>query len=88
MSDNLIDVLGEMLNSAQKNSTVKPQKRNRWRHCVALAITGWKATACKNTSDSSDDVIIKWEKNGELDIKIRLSYTEQFLWLNYMEEKR
>jgi len=61
---------------------------NRWKYCVALAAKGWKASECVKVSEPDcDDIIVTWRKEGEEEIKLRLSFTEQCLWLEYMEQK-
>ena len=69
---------------------VNPHKAkfNRWKYCVALAARGWKAYSAERIGDpEQDDILVKWRKEGEKDIEIRLSFTEQCLWLEYMEQK-
>ena len=61
-------------------------KNNRWKYCVALSKKGWKMISCERVDEQfRDDIIIKWGKEGEKDITIRLSFTEQCLWFEYMQ---
>jgi len=53
-----------------------------------LAAKGWKAIEYVKVSEPDcDNIIVTWRKEGEEEIKLRLSFTEQCLWLEYMEQK-
>lgn len=87
MSENkIVDVFQDMLKSSQSSST-KLSPKNRWKYCVALASTGWKAVSCKRVKNT-DDIVVKWEKEGEENLEVQLSPTEQAIWLNYMDKRR
>lgn len=57
----------------------------RWKYCVALVKEGWRAYECVNI-ENTDEVLIKWRKEGKKDIGIRLSFMEQCLWIKYLEK--
>ena len=87
--DQLVDFLDGMIKQAGFNFASGPQYRNnRWKYCVALAKEGWKAYDYQYVpTNDDDDVIIKWKKEGKEDIAIRLSFTEQQLWIEYLEKQ-
>lgn len=90
MIDNLIDfVNGIMQQSGEAFAANGPKYSNeRWKYCVALAARDWEAYDFEYVpTETDDDTIIKWRKEGEDDIDVRLSFTEQCLWLKYMEQK-
>ena len=90
MSD-FFSVIDDLVKASQQGQEQQPsRKTNRWKYCVALAAKGWKAYECRRVYGEDhycDDVIVKWRKEGEKEIEIRLSFTEQCLWLEYMEQK-
>jgi len=88
--DGIVDFLNDMVGKAGQSYAANGPKysTNRWKYCVALAERGWKAHAYEYVpTDTDDDVIIKWKKEGEVEIKVRLSFTEQCLWIKYLEQK-
>jgi len=88
--DGLIDFLNGVVGQAAQSYTANGPKapNNRWKYCVALAKRGWKAYDYEYVpTETNDDVIIKWRKEGEVEIKVRLSFTEQCLWIKYLEQK-
>lgn len=90
MIDGLTGLLDGLINKSRAtyDSTAPKYEHNRWKYCVALAKCGWKAYDFEPIkSDTSDAVIIKWRKEGKKDVNITLSFTEQQMWLKYMENK-
>jgi hypothetical protein len=89
MIEKLIDMADNIIQHSRNSYSVNCKyKNNHWKNCVILAKLGWKAYHFKYLpTDTDDDVIIKWRKEGKDDIKIRLSFTEQCLWLKYMESE-
>lgn len=91
MIDDFLELIGGLVKQSCGTSTssTSQSSNHRWKHCVALAARGWKAydfEAVPSEDGLQDDVIIKWKKEGvELDVK--LSFTEQQLWLNYLDKK-
>lgn len=71
-----------LIGNAKKNYS--SPSRNRWKYCVALASSGWKAIGCER---AGEDIVIVWAKQGEENIEVRLSFAEQYLWLNYLEHQ-
>ena len=80
---NILDGIFGMSKATQK--PLNPDDFKKWKHCVALAKLGWKAT--DNKKEENSDITITWQKEGKKDLQIRLSFTEQCLWLEYMEKK-
>jgi hypothetical protein len=67
----------------------KDKLSTRWKYCVALSKLGWKANKCEKVNEQDlEDVIVTWSKEGQKDISIRLSWTEQCLWLEYLESEK
>lgn len=90
MIKKLVDFADSIVQHSRSSysSNCKKYKNNRWKNCIILAKLGWKACHFEYLpTDTDDDVIIKWQKKGKDDIKIKLSFTEQCLWLKYMESK-
>ena len=88
--DGLINFLNDMVRQSANSYSANGPKaaNNRWKYCVALAERGWKAHDYEYVpTDTNDDVIIKWRKEGEVEVKVRLSFTEQCLWIKYLEQK-
>lgn len=68
----------------ERNPAPKP---NRWKYCKALLEDGWVSPECYMPEDSSDLVFV-WKKEGdEREVKVRLSFVEQQLWLEFLEHK-
>jgi hypothetical protein len=83
----LIDGLMKQSGEAYRHNS-QVYSNTRWKYCVALAERGWEAYDFKPIpSETEDEVIIKWRKEGEVEINVRLSFTEQCLWLRHMEQK-
>jgi len=88
--EDIVDFLGNIVGQVSESYAANGPKypNNKWKYCVALAARGWKASDYEYVpNDTDDDVIITWRKEGEEEIKIRLSFTEQCLWLKYLEQK-
>ena len=85
---NMMDSLVKQSSEAYKQNGPK-YSHSKWKYCVALAAKGWEAYAFEPVAgeSDSDDVVIKWRKEGEVEIKLRLSFTEQKKWIQYMEQK-
>lgn len=86
----LLDTFDTLIAQAAKNHERfnKGKEQKRWKYCVALLEKGYKCTECLNI-DGSDDLYFVWKKNeeDEREIKVRLSFVEQGLWLEYLERK-
>ena len=81
---------GLVSQSAQKFAqSQQGVKHQNWKYCVALAKLGWEAYGFEAVpSKTEDEVIIKWRKEGKEDIHVKLSFTEQRLWIRYMQEQK
>lgn len=90
MLDKITDMMDGLAQQSGESYRQNGHKysNNRWKYCVALAERGWEAYDFKSiSSETEDEVIIKWRKEGEVEINVRLSFTEQCEWLRYMEKK-
>ena len=90
MFDKLTDMIDGLVKQSGESHQQNGQKydHNRWKYCVALSDNGWKAYDFKAlSSETEDEIIIKWRKEGEVEIDVILSFTEQCKWLQYMEKK-
>lgn len=58
----------------------------KWKFCVALEKAGYSA-ACE-VVENSKDLVFVWNKEGEEEVKVRLSLAEQSAWLHYLERRR
>lgn len=67
------------------NKTSSKKKMEKWKYCVALEKAGYKATC--ETIEGSKDLLFIWNKESEEEIRVRLSFAEQQLWLNYLEKR-
>lgn len=90
----MLDKIADMVDGLVKQSGESYRQNGpkysheRWKYCVALSERGWKAYDFKVLpSETEDEVIIKWRKEGEVEIEVRLSFTEQCKWIQYMEKK-
>jgi hypothetical protein len=84
--NDLVNILDGFLKMSQTKFRHKePNDFKKWKQCVAFQKLGWKAV-CKK-EDNSDNITVTWKKEGKQDIKIRLSFIEQLLWLDYFEKK-
>jgi len=82
--DNLIENSKQRYNNNQSTT----QKSATWKHCVVLHAAGWKAVSFNRVKeDFCDDAIIVWKKEGKEDIKMRLPFNQQCLWIEYLERK-
>lgn len=85
--DDLLGTFEQFISAAKNNASNNGKKisLSKWKHCVALTKLGWKAYSCERIEDQEkDDIIIKWKKEGNKDIIITLTFTEQCLWLEYL----
>jgi len=89
MLDQLADMMDGLMKQAGEAYKQNGQyNHERWKYCVALSERGWEAYDYKTLpSETEDEIIIKWRKEGEVEIDVRLSFTEQCKWLRYMEKK-
>lgn len=92
--DNIIKILELLSSVSGKSYEHNSMKKisNKWKICVALSKSGWKLSnwrqgMTKYLGMPTDEVIATWSKDGENDIDINLSFTDQCLWLEYMERK-
>lgn len=87
--DEIIKIADGLVKYSQTNYELNGPKysNGKWKYCVALAKCGWKAVSTEQISNS-DAVMIKWQKEGKQDVNLKLSFTEQCLWLRYLEESR
>lgn len=88
LMDDLIKMADSVIkySRAQYETNEVKYSNSRWKYCVAMIKCGWEAYHTENISNS-DDVIIKWRKEGRDDVSIQLSFTEQCMWLKYMEKE-
>lgn len=88
--DGIINIFNDLVGQVSKSYEANGPKysNNKWKYCVALAERGWKPIEYEYVpTGTDDDVIVTWRKKEKQDIKIRLSFTEQCLWLRYLEQK-
>ena len=78
---NFVEMSKQLKNSNPYN---KKSKKNRWLKCVRLLEDGWVGAGCEDFEDS-DDLIFIWKKDDQVQ-KVRLSFLEQKLWLEYLEK--
>lgn len=72
--------------SVNNYSKAAPKKKvEKWKYCVALEKAGYKATC--EIAEGSKDLWFIWSKEGEEEIRVRLSFVEQQMWLNYLEKR-
>lgn len=85
--DSIIQIMDGLIKQSQANYQNNGPKysNSRWKYCVALSKCGWKATDATPVKNT-DEVVIKWQKEGKSELSIRLSFTEQCMWLRYLEE--
>lgn len=83
MLEDIIKMAQGSINKANEQRVAK--RIHRWKFCVALAADGWKAIETKKAP--KDDIIIIWAKEGKSNVEIVLNFTEQRLWLDYMQKK-
>ena len=90
--DEISEMFGGFIESAKQNSGLYNKQsvpQDRWKHCVILYKSGWKPSKFqKTTNPETDDIVIIWEKAEQKDIHMKLSWTEQCLWLQYLEKKQ
>jgi hypothetical protein len=83
-----VDAMGAFVEMSKQikgsNPYNKKYKKNRWLKCVRLLEEGWKNEDCEDFEDS-DDLIFVWKKNDQIQ-KVRLSFLEQKIWLEYLEK--
>lgn len=85
--DSIIGSFDGLIKQAKNNYLVNNRIRtNNWKHCVLLSKKGWSCRSFE-TIDGSKDIIFRWEK-GDRFIKIKLNFTEQCYWINYLESKK
>lgn len=61
------------------------KKYNRWKICVALQALGWEVKEVTQVPSETDDIIsVKLVKKGKEDVNIRLGFTDQQLWTEYL----
>lgn len=67
------------------NKHTPKRKIEKWKYCVALEKAGYKATC--ETIEGSKDLLFVWNKESEEEIRVRLSFAEQQMWLNFLEKR-
>jgi len=88
--DDIIGALEKFIHQATANYKQWPYagkaKIRNWRICAALLEDGWKCVDGGHP-ENSNSLILVWRKEGEEEREVRLSFTEQQLWLKYLERK-
>jgi len=81
---------GLVSQSAQNYSNTQGTRESgKWKYCVALAKLGWEAFGFDTIeSQTENEVVIKWRKKGKENVHIKLGFTDQCLWIKYMEQER
>ena len=69
------------------SSSKTPNDFREWKKCVALSKLGWKIIKCEKLSENSSTLVIFWHKEGKEDLKVKLSFLEQSLWIDYLEKR-
>ena len=84
----LFETIDRLIATSQKAQTELPKSgTGRWKYCVALASKGWEAYGYEKVGEPhANELVIKWKKRGEKDIRIRLTFVEQCLWVDYLEK--
>jgi len=85
--DGLIRFVQQFVDNSIDNHNKNTPKRKieKWKYCVALEKAGYKA-ACE-TIKGSGDLLFVWNKESEEEIRVRLSFAEQQMWLNFLEKR-
>jgi hypothetical protein len=88
MDDNLTDMMEKFIHQSVANYKKWPYagkaKISNWRICAALFKDGWACVDGHHPEDSNALILIL-RKEGEEEQRVRLSFTEQQLWLKYLE---
>ncbi len=85
--DEFIDAMENFLNTAKNNTAFNTMRlSNKWKECVELLEDGWKITDYAEIENSSD-IIIKWARR-EKEREMRISFTNQVQWLEYLEKHK
>ena len=83
MSD-ILGIFGAMIKRANQTTATPKQTVSEWQKCVWLQESGWSMVECQRVSGQGfDDLVLKWGKDGQEQV-VRLSYTDQRLWLNWL----
>jgi len=61
------------------------RKYDKWKACAALLAAGYTSNKCEK--EDNNDLTFTWNKEGEKEIKVRLSFIDQQLWLEYLTLK-
>lgn len=83
----LIKMFDEILGKARETPTNKKSNKKIFthKHCIAMIKLGWKAIGCKKIdNEESDGVVITWAREDN-NLEMPLSFSEQCLWIKYME---
>jgi len=85
--NDLLNLIDDMI-SSKNIGGFRGHPYGRWKYCVALSKCGWEAYSFETTKgDDNDNMVIFWRKEGEDDIRLPLSFTDQRLWIEYMQNK-
>lgn len=86
--DEFLKMFEGLIETSKQNAAHNPKPiSNKWKFCVALSKIGWKAFSCEKVDKESNDIVVKWKKEGKQDISIKLSFFDQCLWLEYLDKK-
>jgi hypothetical protein len=88
--NDILKIFDGLLHDAQAKSKHKPpdQKIFTYKHCIALVQSGWRAVRSRKIGDGSDGVMITWSKDGHNNLEMPLAFSEQCLWVKYMENNK
>lgn len=91
MMDDLIQAMDAFIHQSTETYKKWPYankaKIKNWRVCAALVEDGWAFIAGETPEDDINGITLTWRKEGREDRKVTLSFTEQQLWLRYLENK-
>jgi hypothetical protein len=62
-------------------------KIKNWRICAALIEDGWECVGGETPEEDVNAITMIWRKEGREEKKVTLSFTEQQLWVKYLEKR-
>jgi hypothetical protein len=81
------ETFDNLIGSAKQHAA-STAKKQRWKFCVALAASGYVAKKIERVKEpGTNDIMVTWSKAGKDDIEIRLSYSDQQMWIEYAQMK-
>ena len=86
--DDMLGGLEEILKNLENNLNRPKRKKSikHWKACAILLENGWKCVKTDSDPDTKNAIILTWAKEDKQH-RIKLSFIEQQLWLNYLTAK-